>query len=1785
MRKLARLSAILGVLLAAPLALEAAHLISVNSTNDGSGNGPSRRPQASFGGDWVVFESDATNLVTPGISPGTNIFVRNTQGQYTTLISVNSAGAGVAGNGPSTKPRIAVDAVRIVFESDATDLVAPASSGHQLFARLAYSGPTILVSVNSSGNGSGNGSSHDAVITPDGRYVVFLSNATNLVSGVTANGLDQVYLRDLQAGLTKMVSVDGSGLNAGGLPSLPPLSVSDDGRYVTFTSNAILTSNDGNGLSDVYMRDVMAATTSLVSQSQITFLAGNGASFGGQISRDGSVVLYTSRATDLQNLIIDGNGGEDVYLWYRSAGFSQLVSSRRSDNAHTGDGISTTADGGNFLSFSGNSFAFRSAATDIVTGPSYTPGTSNVIDVNAVDGFSYTLDSVDPTNSFAGNQNSGGPISLSHFGEVAAYQSAATNILPGDTNGKVDVFAHIFSSRTNQMASRGLSGASGNGDSTEPFVSDDARFVAFTSTASDLDLLDTNGAVADVFLQRICPGFLVDSAIDSPPASPGSATCASVAGGCTLRAAVDAANSSGGGVICLPSGTYPLTLGSRLTITANVTIDGDGASITIIDALNTTQIFEAGANATMTVNNVQLNNGFSNGDAGAVIVQGGATASFNFVTFNGNACSDGSGGAIKALSGSTLNLYGVDFNNNSSPFVDGGAIACNGLLQLNFSRFNNNQASGDGGAILLTDSAGTGNANTITDAEFYGNKAGTRGGGLYIEVNTQLALANATLGANDSPQGSGLYNAGTVTVINSTISGNVNRAGPGIGFGNGTVGTATLTNCTITGNSSAVAGFEIDHTGTSFKILNSVVKGGPLRNCSFKVQSLGNNIENGLTCGFTGTGDIQSTDAMLGPLQYTGGFEQTHILLPASPAIDAGTNTGCPPFDQRGVARPQGARCDMGSVEVIGITISDVTGPEGNSGTTPFAFTVTLSAPSPNVVTVDYATADGTATLADNDYIAASGTLTFNFGEQVKTITVQVVGDATFEADETFVVNLTNPSGGAVIADNQGVGTILNDDGGASFLGPTPYLSKADSPFLANINAGRTYLETFECGVLTVPGVTPSAGSVLGPSGITDSVDADDGAIDGFGTGGHSFFSPSGAAGITFTFSAAVLGALPTEAGIVWTDGAGTTTFEAFDAAGLSLGQVGPVSIADNFVTGTTGEDRFFGARYAGGISKIKISNTAGGIEVDHLQYGLYSATGADLSIVKSASPDPVALGGTLTYTLAVSNAGPLVACSVTVTDTLPGGVAFVSAGGSGWACVQSAGVVTCTAASLPMGAAPPISITVTAPTASGFLTNRATISSQTPDPVPANNTASVTSAVGSPQSALSIGSVAVVKPASGTVAAVFPVTLSSPSSSTVQVFYATSDGSAKAGVDYQEAASILYIPAGNTTASITVLVNGNTIASDDKLFTLQIFGATGAVVVNGTATGTILDRTPLPSLAIGDATVSAGSTGTTPAVFTLVLSSPTARTVSVNYQTTDGSATVADQDYVSASGTVFFAPLETTKTVTVLVSPKGFVAPRIFFVDLSPAVNALVTRSRGVGTITHGYPALSVGDTAVRAPGSGTSPGTAILSVYLSPSSTQTVTVSYATADRTAVAGLDYTATSGMLTFAPGETTKPVMVPILPRGAVAPTKVFTLTLSSPSNAIVAKGLGDCAIYDPSKPLPPGPFIFIDDLTVSRPGSSFATTARVSVRLTGPSAVPINLAFATNDDTAHAGTDYFTTFGTLTIAPGETLKTIQVLVLRVPAGGGNKAFKVTLADPFFGDLIAAAEGIVTIIGP
>jgi hypothetical protein len=182
--------------------------------------------------------------------------------------------------------------------------------------------------------------------------------------------------------------------------------------------------------------------------------------------------------------------------------------------------------------------------------------------------------------------------------------------------------------------------------------------------------------------------------------------------------------------------------------------------------------------------------------------------------------------------------------------------------------------------------------------------------------------------------------------------------------------------------------------------------------------------------------------------------------------------------------------------------------------------------------------------------------------------------------------------------------------------GPTPYLSTADSPF--PLGSPGFALEDFEDGLLNAPGVTGVNGIVTStqyPGAIIDSVDADDGVIDGTCLNGDSYFGGGGAV-LRFQFDALMLGGLPKKVGIVWTDGGpnATVTFEAFDANGVSLGTIIGVAQGDSSYYNTTGEDRFYGIEHSGGIGEIAIGHTTGGIEVDHLQYLLPCASTISIS-------------------------------------------------------------------------------------------------------------------------------------------------------------------------------------------------------------------------------------------------------------------------------------------------------------------------------------------------------------------------------------------------------------------------------------------------------------------------------------------------------------------------------------------------------------------------------------------
>src|SRR2546423_198698 len=204
------------------------------------------------------------------------------------------------GNSDSSDSVISSDGRFVLFLSSANNLVTNDDNGKfvDVFLRDRTNGVTTLVSVNQTGTGGGNGNSVSPAISTNGRYVVFESEASNLVANDT-NGVSDVFLRDLQNGTTTLVSMNGAGTGEGNGPSTSPV-MGAEGRYVAFVSQANnLVANDTNGASDVFLRDLQTGTTSLVSVSADGSTSGNGASDSPTLTPDGSWIVFISRATNL----------------------------------------------------------------------------------------------------------------------------------------------------------------------------------------------------------------------------------------------------------------------------------------------------------------------------------------------------------------------------------------------------------------------------------------------------------------------------------------------------------------------------------------------------------------------------------------------------------------------------------------------------------------------------------------------------------------------------------------------------------------------------------------------------------------------------------------------------------------------------------------------------------------------------------------------------------------------------------------------------------------------------------------------------------------------------------------------------------------------------------------------------------------------------------------------------------------------------------------------------------------------------------------------------------------------------------------------------------------------------------------------------------------------------------------------------------------------------------------------------------------------------------------------
>jgi len=323
---------------------------------------------------------------------------------------------------------------------------------------------------------------------------------------------------------------------------------------------------------------------------------------------------------------------------------------------------------------------------------------------------------------------------------------------------------------------------------------------------------------------------------------------------------------------------------------------------------------------------------------------------------------------------------------------------------------------------------------------------------------------------------------------------------------------------------------------------------------------------------------------------------------------------------------------------------------------------------------------------------------------------------------------------------------------------------------------------------------------------------------------------------------------------------------------------------------------------------------------------------------------------------------------------------------------------------------------------------------------------------------ALSINDASVTEGNAGTTNMVFTVTLSASSSQTVTVAYATYQDSATAGLDYTSVSGTLTFAPGETSKTVSVPVIGDRLPEWNETFAVVLSNPTNARLLDSVGAGTILDDEP--RFTINDVSGLEGNTGTTSFVFTVSLSLAYDQVVTVNYATADGTATTADNDYVGATGTLTFAPGETSKTLTVTVNGDRLPEPNeTFFVNLSASPNALVVKGQGVGTILDDEPRLTISDVTHKEGNSGTT--LFVFTVTLSIAYDVPVTVNYATADGTAtVADNDYQAASGTLTFAPGQTTQTITIRVIGDTKKEADETFFVNLSGATNALILDGQG-----------------------------------------------------------------------------------------------------------------------------
>lgn len=451
--------------------------LSLNAST-GAMTGTPVAPPGNFNATFTVTDSTgmtATGSVLFAVHPRTD------------LVSIDNSTPPVPG-GPggavSSSPSISNDGRFVAFASTASNLI-PGVGGSQIYLHDWQTNQTSLVSRDSGvAITAGNGVSSAPSISSDGRFVAFFSSSTNLVTGVSGQ---QIYLRDFQTGVTSLVSKDNLGNQANGLTTTSP-SISSNGRFIAYVSNATNLVSLVSG-QQVYMYDTQTSvvfpngqTTLISKDNSPTPLPGDGVSSAPSISQDGCFVAFASLST---NLISPAPGNQQIYVrgplpGPGICGASEQTSLISEDNsASPGNGLSSTPS----ISSNGRFVAFTSVSSNLTTDPD--PGPSQIFLRDTQSSTTTLVSQATGVAVAVGNGASSNP-TISADGRFVAFTSLATTLALTPGGSGAQIFLRDTQTNTTSLVSQDAAGNAGNGASSHPTISADGGFVAFSSVSTNL---------------------------------------------------------------------------------------------------------------------------------------------------------------------------------------------------------------------------------------------------------------------------------------------------------------------------------------------------------------------------------------------------------------------------------------------------------------------------------------------------------------------------------------------------------------------------------------------------------------------------------------------------------------------------------------------------------------------------------------------------------------------------------------------------------------------------------------------------------------------------------------------------------------------------------------------------------------------------------------------------------------------------------------------------------------------------------------------------------------------------------------------------------------------------------------------------------------------------------------------------------------------------------------------------------------------------------------------------